>query len=106
MAAMHNPSLLPGLQRKMPSPILLIAGLRMFTARRPLFSIRHHGQTIGTDAKFDQIIPNSFCPFLTEYKVIGGGPALIAVPFDLHKRAHIRLHPLSIASQRDRKSVV
>jgi len=72
----------------------------MFIARRPLFSIRHHGQTIGTDTKFDQIIPNSFRPFLTEYKVIGGGPALITVPLDLHERAHIRLHPLSIASQR------
>ena len=72
----------------------------MFIARRPLFPIRHHGETICADTKFDQIVANSFRPFLTEYEVIGGGPALITMPFDLHERAHIRLHPLSIASQR------
>src|SRR4249919_802560 len=75
--------LLPSLHHKMSSPILLVAGFRMFIAKRPLFPVRHHGQTIRTDTEFDQIIPNGFRPFLTKYEVIGGGPPLVTVPLDL-----------------------
>src|ERR1043165_1325795 len=91
--------LLPGLQCKMSSPILLVARFRMFIAGRPLLPIGHHGQTIGTDTEFDQIVPRGFRPFFTEHEVVGGGPPLITVPFDLHQRARGRLHPLGIATQ-------
>ena len=85
----RTPRLLPSLQRKMSPPILLIAGLRMFIARLPLFPIRHHGQTVRTDTEFDQIVPNGFRSFLTEYKIIGGGSTLVTVPFDLDERSRI-----------------
>src|SRR4051812_37986427 len=99
-AARQDAGLLPGLQRKMSPPILLITGLRMFIAGRPLFPVRHHRQTIRAHTEFHQVVPNGFRPFLTEYKVIGGRSTLVTVAFDLDERARIRLHPFSIPSER------
>ena len=84
----------------MPTPILLVARLRMFIAGWSFFPIRHHRQTIGIDTEFNKVIPGSFRPFFTEDKVVGGGPALVTVPFDLNLHARIGLYPLGIASQR------
>ena len=39
-----------------------------------------------SDTEFNQIVPRRFRPFFSEDEIVGGGPALVTMPFDLDLR--------------------
>ena len=68
----------------MTPPILLIAAFVAFIAEGAFFPVGHHGQPVGADAKFDQIVPHCLGPLFTQHEIVRQRAALVAMPFDLH----------------------
>src|ERR1700733_9095952 len=80
IAVCPSKSLMPGYE--MGAPILLPAGLIVFSAERPLFPPAHRIHTVGGDAERNKVILGGLSSAFTEADVVFSGTALVALAFD------------------------